>query len=160
MRGPFRSRSFLSVWLAPLCVAAWLLMPASAGAISSAGCNARANATVKKLGGGGQTGDLWQHMQAFWQIAQDNPGPDGHPSRNSGEPGYRASVDYVAGLMRQAGYNVTVQTFTFDYFSFVGTPQFSESSPTAHDFALNTEWDPGRSTGPTTTAQVQTAAGI
>ena len=43
-------------------------------------------------------------MQA---IADANPGADGHPSRNSGEPGYKASVDYVANLMRKAGYDVT-----------------------------------------------------
>ena len=29
-------------------------------------------------------------MQAFQEIADANPGPDGHPSRNSGEPGYLA----------------------------------------------------------------------
>jgi hypothetical protein len=31
--------------------------------------------------------DLWKHMQEFQAIADANPGPDGHPSRNSGEPG-------------------------------------------------------------------------
>ena len=37
-------------------------------------------------------------MQAFQAIADANPSPaDGHPSRNSGEPGYKASV----GLRRQ-----------------------------------------------------------
>jgi len=46
----------------------------------------------------------------FQTIADDNPSPaDGHPSRNSGEPGYKASADYVANLMKAAGYNVTIQ---------------------------------------------------
>jgi Zn-dependent M28 family amino/carboxypeptidase len=98
-------------------------------------------------------------MQALWQIAQDNPGPDGHPSRNSGEPGYKASVDYVAGLMRQAGYNVTIQPYTFDYFAYQGVPSMSELSPTAHDYALVSEWNPGTSMG-TTTADLQPAGGI
>jgi hypothetical protein len=32
--------------------------------------------------------DLWNHMKAFQAIADANPSPaDGHPSRNSGEPG-------------------------------------------------------------------------
>jgi len=31
------------------------------------------------------------------------------------------SVDYVAGLMNQAGYDVTVQSYTFDYFAYQGT---------------------------------------
>jgi hypothetical protein len=82
-------------------------------------------------------------MQAFWQIAQDNPGPDGHPSRNSGEPGYKASVDYVAGLMKRAGYNVTIQPYTFDYFAYQGVPSMSEVSPTAHNYTLVSEWNPG-----------------
>ena len=41
-------------------------------------------------------------MQAFQAIANANPGPDGHPSRNSGEPGYKASADYVARLMTRS----------------------------------------------------------
>ena len=42
MRRPVRSRLLLSAWLAALCAAAWLLAPASAGAISSSACNQRA----------------------------------------------------------------------------------------------------------------------
>jgi hypothetical protein len=137
----------VSAWLAPVCLATCLLMPATAGAISSQACNTRANDTVKKLVSCVQTNDLWAHMQAFWQIAQDNPGPDGHPSRNSGEPGYRASVDYVADLMRQAGYNVTIQPYTFDYFAYQGVPSMSEVTPVAHDYTLVTDWNPGRSLG-------------
>jgi Peptidase family M28/PA domain len=159
MRRPLRSRLVSYAWVAPLCVVAWLLVPASASAVSEAGCNARPNDTPKKLVECIKTDDLWQHMQAFWQIAQDNPGPDGHPSRNSGEPGYKASADYVAEKMKQAGYDVTIQPYTFDYFAYQGTPKMTEISPTAHDFTLVTEWNPGKSMG-TTTAQVQAAGGI
>ncbi len=118
------------------------------------------NDTPEKLIPCIRTADLWGYMQHFQAIANANLGADGHPSRNSGEPGYKASVDYVANLMKAAGYNVTIQTYHFDYFSFVGTPQFSEVSPTPHDYALNSEWDPGRSSGTATNAQVQPAAGI
>jgi hypothetical protein len=142
-------------WLVPLClVAAGLLVPASAGAISSAACNARANDTPKKLVECVKTDDLWQHMQALQAIADANPGPDGHASRNAGEPGYKASVDYVAGLMRKAGYGVTIQTYKFDYFVFTNTPTMSEDSPTAHDYGLSTEFNPGLSIG-TTSADLQ-----
>ena len=68
MRRPSRSRVFVSAWLAPLCVAAWLLMPASAGAISSSACDKRANDTPDKLVPCIQTNDLWGHMQAFQQM--------------------------------------------------------------------------------------------
>jgi hypothetical protein len=81
------------------------------------------------------------------------------PSRNSGEPGYKASVDYVAGLMAQAGYNVTIQKYKFFYFAYTGIPTFKEISPTSHDFGVSTEWNPGQSTG-TTTADLQPAGGI
>ncbi len=62
--------------------------------------------------------------------------------------------------MKAAGYDVRIQTYHFPYFSFVGTPQFSEVSPTAHDYVLNTEWDPARSNGTATNTPVQPAGGI
>ena len=72
-------------------------MPTSASAITSAQCGARVNDTPVKLVPCIQTADLWKHMQSFQAIAIANPSPaDGMPSRNSGEPGYKASVDYVA----------------------------------------------------------------
>src|SRR5438045_8770214 len=95
MRRPLVSRFVAAAWLAPLCVAAWLLVPASAGAITSAGCDARSNNTPRQLVACIKTNDLWQHMQALQTIADDNPGPDGHASRNAGEPVYKAAVDYV-----------------------------------------------------------------
>jgi len=98
-------------------------------------------------------------MQAFQAIANANPGPDGHPSRNSGEPGYKASADYVAKVMRRAGYDVSIQTYKFFYFAFAGTPAMSEISPTAHDFSLGEEWNAFDSIG-TATADVQPAGGI
>ena len=140
-------------------VAAGLAAPAGAGAVSSRGCENRVNDTPQKLIPCIRTGDLWAHMQNFQAIADRNPGADGHPSRNSGEPGYKASVDYVARVMRAAGYDVTIQTHQFDYFSFVGTPQFSEVSPSAQNYALVSDWDPGRSNG-SANAAVQPAGGI
>jgi hypothetical protein len=159
MRRPSRSRVLVSAWLAPLCVAAWLLMPASAGAISSSACDKRANDTPDKLVPCVQTNDLWQHMQAFQQIADDNPGPDGHPSRNSGEPGYLQSALYVKSVMEAAGYDVAIQPYTIDYFAYQGVPSMSEVAPTAHDYTLVSDWNPGRSSG-ATTAVLQPAGGI
>jgi hypothetical protein len=142
-----------------LCVAVGLLAPAGAGAVSATACDHRSNDSPEKLIPCIQTADLWAHMQNFQAIANANPGPDGMPSRNSGEPGYKASVDYVANVMKAAGYNVTIQTYHFDYFAFVGTPKFSEVSPAAHDYALVSEWNPGRANG-SATAAVQPAGGI
>src|SRR4051794_29975381 len=95
-------------WLALLCCAAVaLLVPTGAGAVTSSQCDNRVNDTPDKLVPCIQQTDLWNHMKAFQKIANQNPSPaDSHPSRNSGEPGYKASADYVADVMRKAGYNV------------------------------------------------------
>jgi hypothetical protein len=154
-----RSRLVLSC-LAVLCVAVGLSAPTSASAITSAQCDARANDTPAKLVPCIQTDDLWNHMKSFQAIADANPSPaDGMPSRNSGEPGYKASVDYVANLMQQAGYNVTIQRYTFTYYAYINKPTFSEVSPNAHDYALTDEWNPGQSVG-TAQADLQPAGGI
>jgi hypothetical protein len=159
MRRPSRSVVSRAAQLASLCVAVGLLAPAGASAISNAACEARANDTSAKLVECVKKDDLWAHMQDFWQIAQDNPGPDGHPSLNSGEPGYKAAADHVADLMRQAGYDVTEQPYTFDYFAYQGVPTMSENSPTARSYTLVDDWNPGRSSG-MTTADLQPSGGI
>src|SRR5215211_1750428 len=157
---PQRMRSRLRrARLVPFCVAVGLLAPSNASAITPAQCDARVNDTPDKLLPCIQTRDLWEHMENFQAIADANPGLDGHPSRNSGEPGYRASVDYVAQKMEEAGYDVTIQPYKFTYTSFVGTPTWSETSPTARNFTLVTDWNPGTSNG-TASGEVQPAGGI
>jgi Zn-dependent M28 family amino/carboxypeptidase len=99
-------------------------------------------------------------MKDFQAIADANPSPaDGMPSRNSGEPGYRASVDYVANAMTAAGYNVTIQPYKFTYYAYRSEPTLSEVSPAAQSYLLGTDWYAGRSTG-TTQAALQPAGGI
>jgi len=148
-------------WLVLLCAAVGvgLLAVPTASAITSAQCDARVNDTPSKLVECIQTDDLWNHMKAFQEIANQNPGPDGMPSRNSGEPGYKASADYVAALMKQAGYDVTIQTYKFIYYAFTGIPAFREVSPTPHTYTLNDEWGPGQSIG-TANAALQPVGGI
>jgi Peptidase family M28/PA domain len=154
------------LWLVPLCMAVAALAPAvgpvaatSALATTSDQCDTQVNDTPSKLLPCIRTDDLWNHMKAFQAIADANPGPDGMPSRNSGEPGYKASADYVAKLMKEAGYDVTIQPYKFFYFAYTGLPVFREISPTAHDFTVSSEWNPGQSTG-NTTADLQPAGGI
>jgi hypothetical protein len=144
-----------------LCLAVGLALFAAAGAsaITPAECDAQVNNTPSKLLPCIQTDELMAHMQAFQDIADANPGPDGMPSRNSGEPGYLASANYVKKLMEDAGYNVTIQTYKFFYFAYTALPVFKEISPTSHDFAVTGEFNPGQSTG-STTADLQPAGGI
>src|SRR5438067_13053947 len=148
-------------------VAALVLFPAASVNASnsnkpptSAQCLSRVNDTPSKLVECVRTDDLWNHMQNFEAIAKANPSPaDGHPSRNSGEPGYKASADYVASVMSAAGYNVVLQPYTFEYYAYKGIPTFSEVSPTAHSYVLGTDWGPGRSLG-VVTAAIQPSGGI
>jgi PA domain-containing protein len=143
------------------CAAAVLLAPASAGAVTPSQCDRQVNDTPATLVPCIQSTDLWNHMKAFQRIANQNPSPaDFHPSRNSGEPGYKASADYVANVMKQAGYDVKLQPYKFTYYAYTATPTFSEVSPTARDFVLTNDWNPGQSTGTANNAEVQPVGGI
>ncbi len=158
-RGQRRTRTRRIALAAALVTAAAGLVPLTTSTASAAddkGCGERQNNSAAKLIDCVRTANLWKHMVNFQKIADANPGPDGHASRNSGEPGYKASVDYVAEVMRAAGYNVTIQTYTFDYFTFVGTPAFSVVSPTPTTFVVGTDFNPGQVGAPTVTAAVQT----
>src|SRR5215475_7534558 len=149
-------------WVVLVCLAAGLgLFVASNASAPSAKCDTQVNDTPSKLLPCITQSELWNHMKKFQAIADANPSPaDGHPSRNSGEPGYKASADYVAQVMKDAGYNVTIQQYTFTYYAYTGIPTFSQSSPVSHDFVLNDEWGPGQSTGSVTDGMVQPAGGI
>ena len=154
-RPPFRR-------VALLCLLVGLFVPATAGADPTpAECDARANDTPGKLLPCIQTDDLWTHMQAFQAIADANPGP-GRPSVAQLR---RARLQGVGRLRRadrcrQAGYDVTIQPYKFTYFAYVGTPTLSEVSPTAHDFTLGHDWNPGTSNGHGDRATLQPAGGI
>jgi Zn-dependent M28 family amino/carboxypeptidase len=50
-----------------------------------------------------------RHLLALQRIADQNDG-----NRASGLPGYEASVDYVAGKLRNAGFDVSTPEFTYD----------------------------------------------
>ncbi|HVH22573.1 MAG TPA: M28 family peptidase [Pseudonocardia sp.] len=62
---------------------------------------------------GAVTGDgVYRHLQELQRIADANGG-----NRALGTPGYDASVDYVAGVLRAAGYAVDTPEFTAHRFS-------------------------------------------
>ncbi|MET0191033.1 MAG: M28 family metallopeptidase [Pseudonocardia sediminis] len=56
--------------------------------------------------------DAVTHLQALERIADENDG-----NRAVGTPGYDASVEYVAGALRQAGYDVQTPSFDVRTFS-------------------------------------------
>ena len=147
-------------WIVLTCAAVGLGLATVPGARATAStCGTSANDTPSTLLPCITTADLMNHMTNFQAIADANLGPDGHASRNSGEPGYKASADYVAQVMTQAGYDVHIQTYKFNYFAYTGIPTLSEVSPIAHDYAVTTDFNPGQSTG-TANASLQPAGGI
>jgi hypothetical protein len=156
-------------WLLSCCVVVALGMVATANASAMTktanapqpSCATQVNDTPSKLIPCITTKDLWNHMKKLEAIAIANPSPaDGHPSRNSGEPGYKASADYVAQVMRDAGYDVTLQPYKFIYYAYTAPPTFSETSPKAQTFSAGVDWNPGEAVGATTNATVQAAGGI
>jgi hypothetical protein len=129
--------------------------------VSDTGCGARNLGTASELVGCVRQDELWIHMTAFQQIADANPGSDGHASRNSGEPGYLASVNYVADLMRSAGYRVTIQQYDYTYHGYSSVPLLSEVAPAEQNFALGPDFNITSNSGSgDVTAQLQPAAGI
>ncbi|MFB7648738.1 M28 family metallopeptidase [Streptomyces sp. NPDC056084] len=61
-----------------------------------------------KLVGEASGESAYRHLEAFQKIADANGG-----NRAAGTPGYDASAAYVYGQLKQAGYDVSYQDFTF-----------------------------------------------
>jgi Peptidase family M28/PA domain len=131
---------------------------AGAGATTAANCDAQANDTPGTLLPCITKSDLQGYMTDLWNIAVANPGPDGHPSRNSGEPGYLASANYVKDKMESWGYAVTLQKYQFPYVAFTSLPSFSVVSP-AMSLTFGQDWTAAPSNG-SVTAAIQPAGGI
>jgi Zn-dependent M28 family amino/carboxypeptidase len=81
---------------------------------------------------------IMEHEAALQAIASANGG-----TRASGTPGYAASVDYVSDLLTEAGYEVTVQNFTYDQF-ILNSSAFQRVSPEPKTYVegLDGEYSP------------------
>jgi hypothetical protein len=144
-----------------LCALAATGAPASSRTAFAAGapqhCRERDNDTVAKLEACIQQGELMGELAQFQKIADDNPGPTGHGNRDTGTPGYLASVNHVAGLMRRAGYTVAVQPYTYSTSEVIGSPQFAAAG---RAYSLESDWYVARLSGAgTLTAAVAPPSG-
>jgi len=129
----------------------------SAAAPSNQACQKRVNDTPEKLLECIQQASLWSHLAHFQKISNQHKGSDGHGNRDTGTAGYKASVDYVAKLMRQAGYRVTIQTYQFNASEVTGVPQLGTPD---QSYAFTRDWLAAqRSGGGTLTASIQPAGG-
>jgi hypothetical protein len=97
-----------------------LLMTASPQAVSAApasACETRNNNTYQKLLDCVTLEGVREHQAALQKIADNSSDPVYPGTRAAGTVGYDRSVEYVAGLLRKAGYVVTLDpvdiTFNF-----------------------------------------------
>jgi hypothetical protein len=124
---------------------------------SEQACQTRMNDTADKLLECMQPSSLWSHLAHFQKISDDHKGSDGHGNRDAGTAGYKASVDYVAKLMRQAGYHVTIQQYQFAASEVTGVPQFGTPD---QSYSLTRDWIVTQlSGGGTLTASIQPVGG-
>ena len=91
-----------------------VLLPGAAAA-APAGCANRTNNTYDKLLGCVTLEGVRAHQAALQAIADANDDPNYPGTRAAGTEGYANSVDYVAGLLEDAGYNVTLDPFEFEF---------------------------------------------
>jgi hypothetical protein len=73
------------------------------------------------------------HERVFQRIANDHGG-----TRASGTSGYDASADYVEGRLKDAGYDVTRQSFDFPFFDELTPAELEQLSPTPTTYETGT----------------------
>jgi hypothetical protein len=106
------------LWIAVVALLLVALLPGQA-AVAQTGnaCENRNNNTYDKLLGCVTLEGVREHQAAFQAIAAANDDPFYPGTRAAGTEGYAESVEYVAGLLRDAGYEVTLDpveiTFNF-----------------------------------------------
>jgi hypothetical protein len=143
----FATASLVGVGLA---MCAW---SGAAAAPTARECWTRVNDSETRLLECIQGKELWRHLAAFQKIADQNPGRDGHANRNTGTPGYLASVNYVAALVKRAGYRVRIQPYRWTHFKIDGSPVFSVGDRT---YGIASDWYVARlSASGSLTARVQ-----
>ncbi|WP_205730039.1 M28 family metallopeptidase [Blastococcus sp. TF02-8] len=105
-----------------------LALPTAAIAAPGNACAHQANNTYDKLLSCVTPEGVQKHLQAFQQIADDSDDPVYPGSRAAGTDGYADSVEYVAGLLRKAGYTVTLDPVPV---SFSFPAELRQLTPTA-----------------------------
>ena len=109
-----------------------MLAPASA-ALAQPGdaCDNRSNNTYQKLLECMTVEGVREHQAEFQKIADNSMDPVYPGTRAAGTLGYADSVDYVAGLLEDAGYEVTLDPvqITFNF-----PPILSQLTPVAEDY--------------------------
>ena len=79
---------------------------------------------VQQLSGEVSDAGVLVHLQALQKIADENGG-----NRAAGTAGYEASVEYVVGVLRGAGFEVSTPTYEASGATMAGPGPVATSSP-------------------------------
>ncbi|MEV4172037.1 M28 family metallopeptidase [Nonomuraea sp. NPDC049709] len=121
-------RRMLIVLIAALSLPLTMAAPVNAGGLD----DVFAKLLVKQVKGA----NAKKHLDALQAIGTANGG-----NRAAGTPGYDASVDYVAGKLRKAGYKVTLQPINFvESWSENSPPVLDLTAPTSKSFVPNQDF--------------------
>ena len=114
---PLASRRALRLAAIGATAALLTALPHAASAAPAAACDDRSNNTYQKLLECVTLEGVREHQAEFQKIADNSTDPVYPGTRAAGTVGYDLSVEYVAGLLRDAGYEVTLDpvdvTFNF-----------------------------------------------
>jgi Peptidase family M28/PA domain len=114
--GSSRRMSFRIVQVAVLALLAALLLPVPAALAAPVDpCERQTNNAYRKLLECVTLDGVREHQAALQEIADKNDDPFYPGTRAAGTEGYDNSVEYVAGLLRDAGYDVTLDPVEFDF---------------------------------------------
>ena len=113
-----RKRTKLATTMVTALVAATMLVPVSTAAAID-------EINTMKLRDAVTTAGILGHERVLQRIANQNGG-----TRASGTPGYAASAQYVKTTLKNAGYQVSEQKFTFPFFRELEPSLVEQVSPT------------------------------
>ncbi|MGC5225017.1 M28 family peptidase [Micromonospora sp. DT81.3] len=108
MNPPKKHTRTLTVAASAVAVTALALAPVTAATAAPAQCDIGTAISVKKIATCVAAPGVYEHMQAFQKIADENGG-----NRAAGLPGYERSVDYVVDTLTKAGWKVTIDEFPY-----------------------------------------------
>ena len=114
--GSSRRMSIRVVQLAVLALLAALLLPVPAALAAPAdACERRTNNSYRKLLECVTLDGVREHQAALQEIADNNDDPFYPGTRAAGTEGYDESAEYVARLLKDAGYDVTLDPVEFEF---------------------------------------------
>jgi hypothetical protein len=122
--------------LALALLGATLVGTAPAASAGPAACDKRVNDTIAKLMECVTVDGVRQHQAAFQSFADAGDG-----TREASSDGYLASVDYVAGLLGNAGYDVELQPFLYAFFEELAQGELEQVAPNPVTYADPDDFD-------------------